>query len=116
MLKNFLLVGAGGMVGSMLRYAFYVLIKSNVWGTFSINLIGSFAIGLIIGYAQRMQHPGNMTLLLATGLCGGFTTFSAFSLDNVRLLQEGNMGTSIIYSVLSVMLGALLTFIGYKVV
>ena len=116
MLKSFLLVGAGGMVGSMLRYAFYVILKSSVWTTFSVNIIGSFAIGLIIGYAQRIEHPQNMQLLLATGVCGGFTTFSAFSADNVRLFNEGNIGTALIYSALSVVLGVLFTFIGYKLV
>ncbi|HYC27886.1 MAG TPA: CrcB family protein [Chitinophagaceae bacterium] len=116
MLKNFLLAGAGGMVGSMLRYAFYVLLKTNIWTTFSVNIIGSFLIGLIVGYAQRMEHPQNMQLLLATGLCGGFTTFSAFSADNLRLFNEGSIGTALGYTALSIVLGVLFTFIGYKLV
>jgi len=116
MLKGFLLVGAGGMIGSMLRYACYLMIKQGVWATFSVNIVGSFVIGLIAGYAQRMGHPQNMQLLLATGLCGGFTTFSAFSADNVRLMQQGNIGLALTYTAFTVVLGVLFTFIGYKLI
>jgi fluoride exporter len=115
MLKSFLLVGAGGMVGSMLRYGCYLLIRSAPFpfATLTVNIIGSFVIGLIAGYAGRIEHPQNMQLLLATGVCGGFTTFSAFSADNVRLLNEGSIGTALGYAALSVVLGVFFTYIGY---
>ena len=118
MLKSFLLVGAGGMVGSVLRYGCYLLIRSTSFplATFIVNIIGSFAIGLIAGYAGRMQEPQQMQLLLATGLCGGFTTFSAFSADNLRLLNEGKIAMALGYATLSVVLGVLFTYIGYKLV
>lgn len=116
LLKSFLLVGAGGMAGSMLRYACYLLIRSNAfpYATFTVNIAGSFLIGLLAGYATRMPDPQNMQLLLATGLCGGFTTFSAFSADNLRLLNEGKVGMALLYTAASVMLGVLSTYLGYK--
>ena len=118
MLKSFLLVGAGGMLGSMLRYGCYLLIKTAPFplATFTVNIIGSFAIGLIAGYAARMQEPQQMLLLLATGLCGGFTTFSAFAADNLKLLNEGRIAMALTYIALSVVLGVLFTYIGYKLV
>jgi CrcB protein len=118
MLKSFLLVGIGGMVGSMLRYGCYLLIKSSPFpfATLTVNITGSFVIGLIAGYAERLHHPQQMQLLLATGLCGGFTTFSAFSADNLRMLNEGSIGTALLYAAMSVVLGVLFAFIGYKLV
>ncbi len=114
--KSFLLVGAGGMIGSMLRYGCYLLIRSASfpWATFTVNIAGSFLIGLLAGYATRMNDPQNMQLLLATGLCGGFTTFSAFSADNLRLLNEGKAGIALSYAAASIVLGVLATFLGYK--
>ena len=100
----------------MLRYACYLFIRSNAfpYATFTVNIAGSFLIGLLAGYATRMLHPQNMRLLLATGLCGGFTTFSAFSTDNLRLLNEGKPGLAILYAGASVVLGVLATYFGYK--
>lgn len=116
--KSFLLVGAGGMVGSMLRYACYLLIKQGAfpYATLTVNIAGSFLIGLLAGYATRIQQPENMLLLLATGLCGGFTTFSAFSADNLRLINEGRAGMALLYAVISVVVGVALTYTGYKLV
>ncbi|HEY0678898.1 MAG TPA: fluoride efflux transporter CrcB [Chitinophagaceae bacterium] len=117
MLKGFLLVGAGGMLGSMLRYGCYLLIRHSSFplATFAVNIIGSLLIGILIGYGSRAPHFYNMQLLLATGLCGGFTTFSAFSADNIRLLNEGRVMTALLYSVASVVLGIAATFAGYKI-
>lgn len=100
----------------MLRYACYLLIRSNAfpYATFTVNIAGSFLIGLLAGYATRLQQPQEMQLLLATGLCGGFTTFSAFSTDNLRLLNEGKFGVAILYITASVVLGVLASFLGYK--
>ncbi len=118
LLKNFLLVGLGGMAGSMLRYACYVLIKPGNFPlpTFTVNIIGCFIIGLLVGYGSKFQYNTNMQLLLATGLCGGFTTFSAFSADALRLLQEGRTGTMLLYVCASVVSGLLATFAGYKLI
>lgn len=117
LLKNFLLVGLGGMVGSMLRYACYLLIPAGAFpfATFTVNIVGSFAIGLLLGAAGRPEQQ-SMQLLLATGVCGGFTTFSAFSADGVRLAGEGKMGLLILYACASVVIGMLATYGGYKLV
>ena len=99
MIKEFLLVGAGGALGSMLRYAGNLLYnnKSFPATTFLINIIGSFVIGIVIGYSIKNNSSVNWKLFLATGICGGFTTFSAFSFENLSLLQEGKIFISLLY-------------------
>ncbi|HRO43318.1 MAG TPA: fluoride efflux transporter CrcB [Flavipsychrobacter sp.] len=111
MLRTLFLVGFGGALGSMLRYA--ISIYSNKlftqhfpFATFSINIIGCFLIGLLFGLGQRHQFlQGDVWLVLATGFCGGFTTFSAFALENINLLEKQHSFVSLCYSLLSVVLG-----------
>ena len=92
-IMKYILVFLGGGLGSALRYL--ISRYNNVgqplpFGTFSVNIIGSFLIGIIIGLSLKNQSfTQNHTLLLATGFCGGFTTFSAFALENVQLLKNG---------------------------
>ena len=91
MIKNFLLVGLGGGIGSMLRYASSLLIPSRFfpWSTFAVNITGSFIIGIILALSMRDEvFMNNWKLFLATGICGGFTTFSSFSAEVVALLQR----------------------------
>jgi fluoride exporter len=119
MIKNLLLVGLGGSIGSMARYAASLLIKSKSfpYGTLTVNIIGSFIIGLL--FAMSIKEEGmfeNWKLFLATGICGGFTTFSAFSLENMGLLQSGKIGMAVTYILLSIVLGILATFLGYRLV
>ncbi len=118
MLRSLLLVGAGGAVGSMLRYAVTYAVGKYTqhpfpFGTFLINIVGSLLIGLLFGLAIRNQwlQEGGM-LLLATGFCGGFTTFSAFALENVNLMEKGQSVTAVIYIGLSVIVGLLLCRLG----
>ena len=117
LLKNFLLVGAGGMAGSMLRYALYLLIRNHPFpmATFTVNVVGSLIIGLLIGVSSKSPGFQSLHLLLATGLCGGFTTFSAFSADNLQLLNEGRVGLMLLYAASSVLFALIATFIGYKI-
>jgi fluoride exporter len=117
MFKNFLLVGVGGMAGSMLRYLFSVIIKHNSfpYSTFVVNIIGSFIIGLTMAVAAKQQNFTHYTLLLATGICGGFTTFSAFSWESVQMLQQQRYTTLAIYILLSIVLGIAATFLGYTI-
>lgn len=114
MLKNFLLVGAGGFLGSVARYGVSLLCsrwlpKSFPYGTFAVNMAGCFIIGLLAGYVTYKENlSGGMWLLLATGFCGGFTTFSSFALENNWLLQDKMNITAMIYIALSLLFGLLL--------
>ena len=119
MLRDFLFVGIGGAVGSMARYGISTAV-SKYWmkplplGTLLVNLVGCLVIGLLAGLALRNEwlHQTGGWLLLATGLCGGFTTFSAFALENVKLLEGNNTATAILYLSLSVVGGLLLCRVG----
>ena len=118
MIKEFLLVGAGGALGSMARYAGNVLHSNKTFPatTFLINIIGSFAIGMVMAYCIKNETSHNWKLFLATGICGGFTTFSAFSYENLLLLQNGKVGTALLYIAASVTLGIAAAWFGYKTI
>jgi fluoride exporter len=95
----YLLVGLGGAVGSMMRYALGNWIKSSfieAWplGTFVTNITGCLLIGFLYGLHMPDPFDQKLTtrLLLITGFCGGYTTFSSFSLETVLLIKDGNVG------------------------
>ncbi len=118
MLKNLLLVGFGGGLGSMLRYGTGLLIHTKLfpYATLAVNITGSFLIGLIYASYGKTGNLSPATLLfLATGICGGFTTFSAFSYENILLMRNGQYLLSIIYITGSVFLGLLATLLGYTI-
>ena len=104
MLKDFLLVGIGGGIGSMLRYGIMLLAKfftfPSTVGTIFVNIVGSLVIGVLLATCDK----NSWQLLLAIGLCGGFTTFSTFSLQTVELLKSGHTFTGVVYIVSSVVL------------
>ena len=103
---NFLFVGLGGAIGACLRYAISLLPSRSafpIW-TLITNIIGAFAIGIIAGIAVRKNLPANAVLFLKTGLCGGFTTFSTFSLESYNLIQSDRIGLAILYMILSFVL------------
>lgn len=117
MIKSFLLVGFGGMIGSMLRYLFTLIIKpsSFPYATLLVNIIGCFVIGLVIGATLRNGATNdNWKLFLATGICGGFTTFSAFSYECIQLMGQQRFGAVFLYISLSVLLGLAATFAGLQ--
>jgi fluoride exporter len=117
MMKSFLLVGFGGMIGSMLRYLFSLIIKPSwfPYATLTINIIGCFVIGLVIGATLRNDSlNGNWKLFLATGICGGFTTFSAFSHECIQMIGQQRYAAVFIYISLSVLLGLAATFAGLQ--
>ncbi|HMU10153.1 MAG TPA: fluoride efflux transporter CrcB [Ferruginibacter sp.] len=119
MLKNFLLVGLGGGLGSVLRYGTSLLLNSKLfpWGTLAVNIAGSFIIGIVFALSTRQEPLShNWKLFLATGICGGFTTFSAFSLENMGLLQSGKYGMAIAYIAASIFFGIAAAFIGYQLI
>lgn len=121
MIKNILLIGIGGGAGSVLRYlcqkwAYQLYPHSFPWGTFVVNIIGCFLIGLFWGLAfKTFAANESWKLFLMTGICGGFTTFSAFTLEGVGLLKEQKTGLFFSYIIASVVLGILATYGGMKI-
>ena len=117
-MKSFLLVFLGGGLGSSLRYLVTIAMnqysKVLPFGTFTVNIIGCLLIGMILGYAQRENTlTSNQTLLLATGFCGGFTTFSAFANENLELIKNGEIFNFSVYTIGSVLIGILAVCIGF---
>ena len=121
MIKSLCLVGLGSFVGGALRYLISTWMKnacsqSFPWGTLMVNLVGCFLIGVIFALFSRFcstSHP--WCLLLTTGLCGGFTTFSTFANESLQMLQNGQWGGFITYVSISVIAGICLTALGYWV-
>lgn len=113
--KNILIVGIGGMIGTILRYLAGYLIRhdSYPYATFVVNILGSFAIGAIMGVAARQEGFGNWRLFLATGICGGFTTFSAFAWENMQFLQQQRYVPFAVYAGSSIILGLAAVTAGY---
>lgn len=119
MLKNFFLVAMGGGIGAMLRYAVSLISKPGIGfpvTTFIINITGSFLIGIIMALSLRATGAisENSKLFWATGICGGFTTFSAFSYENLQLFQSAKSNLAFIYIILSVLLGITASWFGFK--
>ena len=121
MIKNILLVGLGGGLGSMARYLCQRWLAANYmhpfpWGTFAVNIIGWFAIGIFWGMTfKSFDSNESWKLFLMTGLCGGFTTFSAFTLEGIGLLKEEKLALFFTYFAASVFLGLLATYAGIKI-
>lgn len=115
-MKSLLFVFLGGGAGSVLRFCVSMLWKhmslhprySEVvfpWPTFVVNILGCFLIGIFYQYSERWGLSPDMRLLLTTGFCGGFTTFSTFSYEGVTLLNGGLYSTYALYVGLSLVLG-----------
>lgn len=118
MWKEYLIVGIGGASGTMLRYACNRIIpeKNLPLSTLFVNLAGSLLLGVLLGFGARTTtgiSPG-LKLLLVTGICGGFTTFSAFSGELMQLLLQGKYTTFIVYLLLSLAGGLLAAVLGFK--
>jgi CrcB protein len=122
MFKSLLIVGAGSFVGGILRYLTQLYVQkiypsSIPLGTLAANIIGCFIIGIIYGLAERGNYLSpEMRLLLATGFCGGYTTFSSFAAENVSLLQSGEFFYAAVYILLSVILGFIAVYLGASVI
>lgn len=118
MTKGIVLVGIGGMAGSIARYLAAFLLTRLLpgafpYGTFAVNVAGCFLIGAVVGLSEHYDWlTAEWRLFLATGFCGGFTTFSSFSYENIALLQDGDYATFAAYAGLSFVVGLAATFLG----
>ena len=119
-MKEIAYIFIGGGVGSVLRYLAQISINERMsgigfpfsWGTFIVNIAGSLLIGLFYSISERWNLSMEMRLLLTTGLCGGFTTFSTFSNDGLSLLRGEFYGTLLLYALLSIGLGLVAVLAG----
>ena len=119
-MKNLFLVFIGGGFGSVLRFVIGKWLNNSEngipYGTFVANVLGSLFIGVILGYAAKNDALSqNSTLLLATGFCGGFTTFSTFAYENAELMKSGEINTFLIYTCISIIIGFAAIFIGIQI-
>ena len=119
MFKSLLFVGVGSFIGGVLRYSVSVLMRGLCgqgfpWGTLLVNLVGCFAFGVIFALFGRYGSTNSgWCLLLTTGVCGGFTTFSTFANESVLMLQNGNWPGFVGYVAASIVVGFALVALGY---
>ena len=116
-----LLVGIGGFIGSVARYLIGLipLREKAIFPvkTLIINIVGAFLISLIVAIGTKNKNISpNLILMLKTGICGGFTTFSTFAFESVELFQKGHIIMSISYVLLSVLLGIFAVYFGQIIV
>lgn len=120
-MKIILAIGAGSFIGGILRYLFSQSVQSRFlsafpFGTLSVNIIGCFLIGIVFALSERGNMSHEWRLFLATGLLGGFTTFSAFSNETVSLLRDGQFFYASAYIISSVALALAATFLGVSMI
>ncbi|HSZ26478.1 MAG TPA: fluoride efflux transporter CrcB [Cytophagaceae bacterium] len=121
MKKTILLIGIGGAIGSIVRYLittyFSKLFPSQFpYGTFFVNITGCFLIGIIFGLSERFNWTtSDWRIFLTAGICGGYTTFSAFTFENMKLLQASEYLMFSINTIGSFVLGLLFVFIGLAI-
>lgn len=114
---NVLLVGCGGFVGAALRFLISTRVSQSLgggfpWGTFFVNVVGCLLIGFLSGlFMTKPFHP-SAGLLMITGVLGGFTTFSSFSLETFTLISSGRVIAAMIYVGSSVVIGVLAAWLG----
>ena len=129
-MKELLLVCIGSFFGGGARYLISKAVQSWVatfpvferlhvafpWGTMAVNVIGCFLIGLLSGLSLGGQISPTTKLVLVTGFCGGFTTFSTFMNENLLLGRDGAMLSAVLYTLLSLALGLIAVIAGYQIV
>ena len=115
---NLLLVAVGGAIGSVCRYLTGIFMTRLLglafpWGTLTVNIVGSFAIGFLTELvARRLNASMEFRLFLVVGILGGFTTFSSFSLDTMALVERGATAAALLYVLTSVIVSLAATFGG----
>lgn len=122
-MKSILLVGLGGMIGSVARYKaggwllHQTLLQKFPYSTFAINIVGCLVAGVLAGLVEKHDlFTADTRLFLFTGLLGGFTTFSAFGLDAIYLVRRGDLMTAAAYAGLSVVVGIAAVWLGYRLI
>lgn len=114
--RNILLVGFGGAFGSVCRYLIAKMIEGTFpWSTMIVNILGSLLIGMLVGLTGKGMLSPEMKLLLVTGFCGGFTTFSTFANESFGMLKTGDALIAALYVGVSVAVGIFAVFLGMKI-
>jgi fluoride exporter len=119
-IQSFFLVGLGGFFGSIARYYLVKAVDGSInriipYGTLTVNIIGSFLLGIIYALAlKKSDSSETIRLLLGTGFCGGFTTFSAFAWENLQLFSQKNTAEALTYILISLIVGFLAVWAGFS--
>ena len=114
-LRHVLWVAAGGAAGAVARYLVARWVATPFpWATFAANIVGSLLIGLLVGLASKEVLSTEMRLLLVTGFCGGFTTFSTFANESYGMVEGGHILTAALYVSASVFAGILAVYVGLQ--
>lgn len=120
-MKLILAIGIGSCIGGICRYLLSQLIQNRFlstfpFGTLGVNIIACFLIGVVFGLSDKGNLTMEWRLFLATGILGGFSTFSAFSNETVALLRDGQLWQAFVYIACSIVVGLLATFIGISLI
>lgn len=115
---QFIWIGMGGALGSILRFLLQSRVQLSAagifpYGTLIVNLLGAMMIGILAGIFESIAVSQQLKLFLVVGILGGFTTFSAFSLENVQLIKSGHTRLAVIYILVSNVIGITLALGGF---
>lgn len=122
MYKVLFIIGSGSFLGGVSRYLLARFVQNNYlssfpYGTFWVNILGCFLIGLFYGISEKSQFlTSEWRMFLTVGFCGGFTTFSTFAHENLSLMKDGNFLHLALYAGFSVFLGITATYLGNQMV